>query len=738
MADPNFNQNILNAQKKLNELYQGQKGFLESPENGYLTQASFVSLLTALQIEKVKAFPDFKTYSVSDLLNYWSIKPAMRHQFAQALHDGQAMFNSTNTTQLMEIALGLHGENVDLNKRMLSGSAISDESQFAQDLGIDMEGWGMDSEHISFIAMLSPINVLIKNDSNKHNSIRRAQKAMNKILSNLVNDQDPNTYSLNPVNPKKCKIKSKKFLFDQSDFWQEEDVLLNDTDGVNDQATFRSLQRVMQYFQVQDGYSDISFDEYVHNHFTMQFGDRDRIVWIGLALAGYLLINYDDFYNIPYEERQDAVDAYRNDYNLKSDHDFYEHLFTKRVKANHIPQAVTYVGTVNQRDCSISGMQSMYYDKKQDLYFDQLRNQNTVNALYDIGFDLNDLIHNLTYDQQGLLFDSTDFNKKHSDVYSGHTQTLFTINDHIITGCNYKQTGITEKYHWCQDFLIMNRENLDHYKIITNVFGVVKKLANTDHNLSYRTELAITPDQKQVVICPIDANGTQWFLLYSYQDIKDALDKISNGQALDLTKVDLKDSFSIAKFSSKHDQNFNKDLSFTHPVLDSIQGYTVDNDLNVYISSQKTPNIKDLLGEVKKDEPRIKDKALSVPKILKIGWNRADNRRKYYPELLEHDKDLYQQIMALKEDKDDQLPVAGEMEAVQYLQTKQILLVAITWHVVKYKSDKNKRNEALLRINWDEVKKDFNGNMLKAYLNQLVGLDLASVTDRIDLYTIKL
>lgn len=68
MADPNFNQNILNAQKKLNELYQGQKGFLESPENGYLTQASFVSLLTALQIEHKKAFPDFKPYSVSDLL----------------------------------------------------------------------------------------------------------------------------------------------------------------------------------------------------------------------------------------------------------------------------------------------------------------------------------------------------------------------------------------------------------------------------------------------------------------------------------------------------------------------------------------------------------------------------------------------------------------------------------------------------------------------------------------------
>lgn len=737
MADQR-NQNILKAQKKLNALYQGQKGFLESPENGYLTQASFVSLLTALQIEHKKAFPDFKPYSVSDLLKYWSIKPAMRHQLANALHDGQAMFNNTNTTQLMEIALGLHGESVDLDNRMLSGSAISDESQFAQDLGIDMEGWGMDSEHISFIAMLSPINVLLKNDSDKHNSIRRAQKALNKILSNLVNDQDPSTYSLNPVDPKKCKIKSKKFLFGQDDVWQENDILLNDTDGVSDQETFRSLQRAMQYFQIQDGYSDISFDEYVHNHFTMQFGDRDRIVWIGLALTGYLLINYDDFYDIPYEERQDAVEAYRNDYNLKTDHDFYEHLFVKRVKANHIPQSVTYIGTVNQRDGSISGMQSLYYNEKQDLYFDQLHDQNTANNLYNIGFDLNDLIHNLTYDQQGLLFDSTDFNKKHSDVYSGHTQTLFTINDHIITGCNYKQTGITEKYHWCQDFLIMNRENLDHYKIITNVFGVVKKLANTDHNLSYRTELAITPDQKQVVICPIDANGTQWFLLYSYQDIKDALDKISNGQALDLTKVDLKDSFSIAKFSSKHDQDFNKDLSVTHPVLDSIQGYTVDNDLNVYISSQKAPNVKDLLGEVKKDEPRIKDKALSVPKILKIGWNCADNRRKYYPELLEHDKDLYQQIMALKEDKDDQLPVAGEMEAVQYLQTKQILLVAITWHVVKYKSDKNKRNEALLRINWDEVKKDFNGNMLKAYLNQLVGLDLASVTDRIDLYTIKL
>lgn len=36
MADQR-NQNILKAQKKLNELYKGQAGFLESPEQGILT-----------------------------------------------------------------------------------------------------------------------------------------------------------------------------------------------------------------------------------------------------------------------------------------------------------------------------------------------------------------------------------------------------------------------------------------------------------------------------------------------------------------------------------------------------------------------------------------------------------------------------------------------------------------------------------------------------------------------------
>lgn len=39
MADQR-NQNILKAQKKLNELYKGQAGFLESPEQGILTSGT--------------------------------------------------------------------------------------------------------------------------------------------------------------------------------------------------------------------------------------------------------------------------------------------------------------------------------------------------------------------------------------------------------------------------------------------------------------------------------------------------------------------------------------------------------------------------------------------------------------------------------------------------------------------------------------------------------------------------
>lgn len=218
MADQR-NQNILDAQKKLNELYKGQAGFLESPEQGVLTSDSFISLLTAIQIEEAKRSSNFKPYSSNDLSKNWVIKPELRKQFANILHDRQSAFNDSIFTQLMEIALGLHGENTDLDNQMLSSGTIDDENHFSQDLGIDMEGWGMDSEHIAFIAMLSPISVLPKDGSNTHKSIRRAQQAMNHILSNIVNDQDSDTYSLNPVDPAKSDIKAKNFLLGQDDYW---------------------------------------------------------------------------------------------------------------------------------------------------------------------------------------------------------------------------------------------------------------------------------------------------------------------------------------------------------------------------------------------------------------------------------------------------------------------------------------------------------------------------------------
>lgn len=695
MADPNFNQNILDAQKKLNKLYQGQKGFLESPENGYLTQASFVSLLTALQIEKVKAFPDFKPYSVSDLLKYWSIKPAMRHQLANALHDGQAMFNNTNTTQLMEIALGLHGESVDLDNRMLSGSAISDESQFAQDLGIDMEGWGMDSEHIAFIAMLSPISVLPKDGSNTHKSIRRAQQAMNHILSNIVNDQDSDTYSLNPVDPAKSDIKAKNFLLGQDDYWQENEVLLNDTDGVSDQETFRSLQRVMQYFQVQDGYSNLSFDEYVHNHFTMQFGDRDRIVWIGLALSGYLLINYDDFYDIPYADRQKAIDLYKKDFKLTTDQDFYEHLFTKYVKAGQYRKQPVFIGTLNQTDATIGSLQSLYYDSNNSLYFDQLHNDNTINDLYKIPFDMNKTIHNFSYGNNRRILDAqkfmdsvngTDKSKPaEQQLLFGHTQTIYVINNKIITGCNYHHKKMNGT-KWCQDFLVVDTNDHSQYKTITNIFGVVAKLAdNHKDELNYRNELAITPDLKHIVFCPIDATGKQWFLLYDYQNIANALAKIPNGQTLDLTKIDLQDSFSIDEFS----RAFNKNQQVSYPILDSIQGYAIDNDLNLYISSQKAPS-NDSMNQLKLDAENnpveLTAENVSHPKILMIPWNHANNQLKYYfDNLLKFDDKLAKHVNQIQ----DELALS-EMEAIQFLPQNNALLVSVTWHLIKKQLDLKK------------------------------------------------
>lgn len=103
-----------------------------------------------------------------------------------------------------------------------------------------------------------------------------------------------------------------------------------------------------------------------------------------------------------------------------------------------------------------------------------------------------------------------------------------------------------------------------------------------------RSEAAVTPDYQYMLIVTLSKSNRGYFSLYKLKDINDALDK--NGSRKDTKLTDIKAY-----------AGFNIDLSS----INSFQGFDIDNDHNIYISSQKHPD-----GQ--KTHPR---------KIVKIPWN---------------------------------------------------------------------------------------------------------------------
>lgn len=207
----------------------------------------------------------------------------------------------------------------------------------------------------------------------------------------------------------------------------------------------------------------------------------------------------------------------------------------------------------------------------------------------------------------------------------------------------------------------------------------------------YRTEMAISPDHERVLFTPIDKNYKQWFLLYKYSDVMDPLNKLDYGQALNLSKVKRDDEFNIAKFTGSDTAT-----------LKSIQGYAINDEQTIYISSERAPEFKKgklIMG----NSPSI---------IFRMRWNHDSTQRQYYLDLLPLDTDFFKQIGTMGKN----VLVLGELEDLQYLKDGSIML-AVTWHVLK--NDPSIVNQPDFQITND-------------YIN------LNQIDDRVDLYQVKL
>lgn len=115
----------------------------------------------------------------------------------------------------------------------------------------------------------------------------------------------------------------------------------------------------------------------------------------------------------------------------------------------------------------------------------------------------------------------------------------------------------------------------------------------TGANMS-RVEAAVSPDYNWFLIANVEINGTGHFAIYDMEAINSALDQAGPNGFINLGDYKCKESFTIEKFVSLWDKNGKIKQK---GIIDSIQGYDIDNKLNIYISSQKSPEFNKTTGK---------------------------------------------------------------------------------------------------------------------------------------------
>lgn len=156
-----------------------------------------------------------------------------------------------------------------------------------------------------------------------------------------------------------------------------------------------------------------------------------------------------------------------------------------------------------------------------------------------------------------------------------------------------------------------------------------------------RLEAAVSPDNTKFLVASIDLNHVGHFALYDLNEINNALDQAGT-QDVNIQNLKCLAAFNIP--------NFNTDP------LRSIQGYAIDNQNNIYVSSQPGPS-KGFLGRAKKGSPR---------EIVKIPWG--------------EEKSANWEVAVLDEDRTvDSLGYVTEFEAVQAVNENELYLT-IAYH----------------------------------------------------------
>ena len=175
---------------------------------------------------------------------------------------------------------------------------------------------------------------------------------------------------------------------------------------------------------------------------------------------------------------------------------------------------------------------------------------------------------------------------KLSDQAGGHTQTWeFAGNHKDINGND--RAG--------QWFVGVKPTKIQGSDIIW-----ARQMARVDINTQagLHAEAAVSPNYKKFLIATIENNRIGHFTIYDLDKINQALDKSGKYKDVSLDGFEYEDSFTINNLYGNAED----------AVVNSIQGYDLDNDGNIYISSQKAPDFDGSYHAYHKQ-------------IVKIPWN---------------------------------------------------------------------------------------------------------------------
>lgn len=181
-----------------------------------------------------------------------------------------------------------------------------------------------------------------------------------------------------------------------------------------------------------------------------------------------------------------------------------------------------------------------------------------------------------------------------------------------------------------------------------------------------RVEAAVSPNYEDLLIASVDYSGNGYFSIYNLKDVNNALDGVEGtGKDVPITNLNCSSAFKINNLVG-----ILASLQKDSDGIGSIQGYDIDDNRNIFISSQRSPKGTN-------DYSRNR-------KIIKIPWNVTDTDQWEYADL-----------------NDDYLDVSGHISEFESIQvaSSNILYLTVSYHDTSSGSLTSNRHR-IFEINW--------------------------------------